>query len=450
MRKFFTRGVVAVLLTSLTLTPVAMAQQAEPTLCTPSGFSLGFFNGVWNTPIEADSGAASLGVLVGTKHLAADTGQQEDIKTTTFYNTTGASAAATKMQDVAEVFQQRSRDINLDLSNRWELFWDIVHNDRSSAWDIMREVPGALTMANDLFEAVRAKEAAALASLASSPPTASDMAKHVTKIKGLITERKKLVWVAHSQGNLFMNRAYEAALTVATTDGSTVTGANVKAVHIAPASTTLKGQHTLADIDLVINALRITPGAVPPVNLLILPSLADVSGHMLVETYLDGTRGGRETVKGLIMPALDSVVAPKTNGATGFFTVTMTWDGGGDVDLHTFEPTGAHVYYSNKRGAIGNLDTDNTSAVGPEHYTASCSPDVVKAGTYRVGINNYARATGRTATVQVSTANEGEIFTTSLGVGTEKGSGGNSSPIQVVNIQVAQDATGKLKATIAR
>jgi hypothetical protein len=44
-----------------------------------------------------------------------------------------------------------------------------------------------------------------------------------------------------------------------------------------------------------------------------------ISGHMLIETYLDGARGGRETVKGMIMAALDTVLPPKTKGANGFF-----------------------------------------------------------------------------------------------------------------------------------
>lgn len=102
MRKFLKRSLVSMLMASIACSPTSMAQQAQsPSLCAPSGFSLGFFNGVWNTDIDADSGAAALGVLVGTKHLAADTAQQEDIKTTTFYNTTGSSIGATRLQDVA-------------------------------------------------------------------------------------------------------------------------------------------------------------------------------------------------------------------------------------------------------------------------------------------------------------------------------------------------------------
>ena len=125
----------------------------------------------------------------------------------------------------------------------------------------------------------------------------------------------------------------------------------------------------------------------------------------------------------------------------------MTWNGPGDVDLHTFEPTGAHVYYGARLGISGELDTDNTVALGPEHYYASCDSNVLATGTYQVGINNYYGATGRLATVQVATAKTGEIFTKTLGVGAQLGSAGNQSPIPVVSVTVSQDANGKYTAT---
>ena len=102
------------------------------------------------------------------------------------------------------------------------------------------------------------------------------------------------------------------------------------------------------------------------------------------------------------------------------------------------------------KGLAGELDTDNVIANGPEHYTASCDPSVLKPGIYRVGINNFAAATGRTATVQVSSALVGEIFTRSLDVGPELESKGNDAPIPVVNVQVVADATGKLGVKIVQ
>lgn len=79
-------------------------------------------------------------------------------------------------------------------------------------------------------------------------------------------------------------------------------------VHVAPASPTLRGEHVLANIDLVINGLRaLGPGAVPPINLWLHDRGGDPSGHTLVGTYLDGTCPARSHVQGMITHALDEV-----------------------------------------------------------------------------------------------------------------------------------------------
>ncbi len=104
--------------------------------------------------------------------------------------------------------------------------------------------------------------------------------------------------VAHSQGNLFMNHAYDHIL-------PTVTKDRVAAAHIAPASPTLRGDYILADIDLVINAIRIQGVTSVPDNNLGSPCVqSDVSGHTLIGTYLDGTRDGRGKIKAMIEVAM--------------------------------------------------------------------------------------------------------------------------------------------------
>jgi uncharacterized protein YfaP (DUF2135 family) len=113
----------------------------------------------------------------------------------------------------------------------------------------------------------------------------------------------------------------------------------------------------------------------------------------------------------------------------------------GDVDLHTFEPNGAHVYYAQATGTSGFLDTDNTVANGPEHYVATCDTSRLQTGSYRIAINNYSSATGRTATVQAASLVDGALLTVMLDVGPELGSGGNASPIGVMTVTVTRDVT---------
>ena len=140
-----------------------------------------------------------------------------------------------------------------------------------------------------------------LAQLMSHSPTAQDAAAHLAKLLALADEGDSFALVAHSQGNLFVNLAY---------DGLKANRSNVpvKVIHVAPASPTLRGPHLLADIDQVINGLRnFGFDTVPPINLWLPMSSADLSGHALVGTYLDATRQARAKVKALIDAALDAL-----------------------------------------------------------------------------------------------------------------------------------------------
>lgn len=411
--------------------PVFAANQTS-SVCTAKGYTLGFFNGVWNTRAQAISGREALRALVG------DSYNSEKIKYELFYNHTGSTAGGSGLQDIAEVFQQRALEIDSsgNLGKHWELFWESLSSKDTTFIDKIKSFfPNSSQLFSSLYTDLNSKILAGWSYFLSNPPTAADYAQHDTRLTALATEGQKLILVAHSQGNLFVNHAYDYI--------TPLVGVNSVAVaHIAPASSTLRGGYLLADIDLVINGLR-TQGlsSVPNVNLSLPTSVSDLSGHTLVGTYLDGSRPGRQAVEKLITNAVKGLVTPTTTGSIGSFTVTLTWDGSGDVDLHTFEPSGSHVYYSARAGVVGYLDVDNTNSLGPEHYYASCDSSVLQAGTYRVGINNYARATGRTATVQVSTPFAGVILNKTVGVGSERGSSGNQSPINVLNVDVSKDAT---------
>lgn len=414
------------------------AQVASGSLCVPTGYTMGFFNGVGNTVDEAADGLAALRALTGTNL------NSEPIQYEGFYNTTGSVAGATVLQDVAEVFIQRAKEIDAsgELGNRFEFFWESLSGKKTFTQRVIDFYPSSALLFEGLYTAVISKIVAGLSSLLSNPPTEANYATHNIRLQALALQRQKLMLVAHSQGNLFANHAYDYIV-------PTIGATSVQVAHIAPASPTLRGNYVLAFIDLVINGLRAQGfTSVPATNISVAelsPSMSDPSGHKLVDTYLDGgsSRGGRARVNSMINSAMQTLVTPTGSsvGNVGSFTVTLTWDGTGDVDLHTFEPNGAHSYYSNRAGQVGYLDVDNTSANGPEHYYASCDAAVLQAGTYRVGINNYSGATGRTATVQVSSSRDGTILTKTLGVGAQLGSGGNASPISVLNVMVTKNAT---------
>ena len=76
-------------------------------------------------------------------------------------------------------------------------------------------------------------------------------------------------------------------------------------VHVAPASPTLRGDHLLTDIDLVINGLRLTGlNSVPDVNINIPMSKIDPTGHGFEPTYLDKARAAYSRTIGMINTGL--------------------------------------------------------------------------------------------------------------------------------------------------
>ncbi len=123
---------------------------------------------------------------------------------------------------------------------------------------------------------------------------------------------------------------------------------------------------------------------------------------------------------------------------------TLTWDGVGDVDLHTTEPDGSQVFYAHPLSRTGYLDMDNVTGYGPEHYYASCNPENLQEGTYRISLANYARAEGRLATVQIISNVDGVLGTKRIVMGAETG---NIPGAHVFDVQVRRDGqSGRLRA----
>lgn len=427
MSKKFKLGLLALLLS---------APLGAKDLCVGTGYTFGFFNGVWNTQEQASKGMMLLSRLYGQTYNG------EPIQYEAFYNHTGSSAGATSAQDLAEVFIQRADEIDAsgELGKRWEYFWENLYGENRTLTDqIVELLPSSVSLIEQLYTNMSSQLVAAMSDLLSNPPTEADYATHNSRLDALALQQQKMMLVAHSQGNLFVNKGYDHIV-------STLGADSVKVVHIAPASPTLRGEHVLADIDLVINGLRIQGlDSVPPVTIALPFSSADLSGHTLADTYLDVSRAARGDIKTLVGDAMSSLIAPPTQGNAGSFTVTLTWDGPGDVDLHVTEPLGSHVYYGHASGESGYLDVDNTSAYGPEHYFATCDSSALAPGEYSVGINNYSRATGRVATIQAASSTGGVIATQRVTVGPELGSSGNYSPSSVFSILVAKDdATGNV------
>lgn len=262
-------------------------------------YTLGFFNGVWNTKDQADTGRDKLRVLIG------ETYNNEPVKYENFYNHTGSTVGSNGLQDLAETFIQRSAEIDKSgvMGKRFEYFWEFLGSSKPTFLDKITGIfPNAVSLFDALYTTFATKLAAIISGILSNPPTEADYATHNAQLDALAAAGQKLMLVGHSQGNLFMNHAYDHILPV-------VTKERVAVAHIAPASITINGDYVLTNIDLVINALRVQGGlAVPSNNLPPMPSSSDdVSGHTLIGTYLDGTRVGRASIKTMIEVAMEKM-----------------------------------------------------------------------------------------------------------------------------------------------
>lgn len=256
--------------------------------------TIGVFNGVWNTREQAGDGVAATRELIGLKH------GNTLLRYESFYNQTGSINGATGAQDIAEVFIQRSKELDGVLADRWEHYWELLsgrgRQEGSLTQRLLASFRDGATSLSGLFDSLISSMLAGfvkgLSEMMSSPPTQADMVTQLGKLQKLADEDHRFVLIAHSQGNLFVNVAYDGLR-------QSRPAAKASVVHVAPASPTVRGKHVLADIDEVINGLRnFGPWTVQNINLWLNDRGSDLSGHTYIGTYLDASRVARTTSDG--------------------------------------------------------------------------------------------------------------------------------------------------------
>jgi hypothetical protein len=287
------------------------AQTPTPTAPCVLGYTVGFFNGVWNTELDAMDGLNGVQDAVReTTGNPNDTYNHEDVTYQLLYNHTGSTVGDGKWQDVAEVFIQRAdaADSTGQLANDgFYMVWEFLNRGAGIVPLVSGQSPAFSAAVNQFVGDFTSAAASAVGYYTANPPTSQDYAAQQTELSTQASAGRRLVLVAHSQGNIFMDVGYDFIQPVV---GST----RVKAVHVAPASATVRGQYILSDNDLVINALRLVGGSssIQSNNIDIPFSSYDYSGHTLVATYLDVTRPGRAQTELLLNNAFVALTSPST------------------------------------------------------------------------------------------------------------------------------------------
>ena len=427
-------------LQSLSISTLSLGSlAATPSTCNVSvDYAIAYFNGIDNTFLQAGESILKLRSMYGSSYNG------KTLRYRRFYNPTDGL-----LTDLKEVFQQHAAELN----GRWELFMMMVNGNSNifSYVALLGLRSEAVSLTLDAFSTRIAQKLSS-----TDPNTAQIVSNFTTTLKGLLSEGTKVLGVGHSQGNFFLNSVYDQIQPTLAGRRSFLT------LHVGVPTATVHGPVFTYKEDAIISALRaLTGNSIPAGNyefglgsgavgvaqrIVKLASGYDFALHGFVKTYTNPHSETAALIRSAGLSQLAALEDPVTDGNPGLFTVVLTWNGSGDVDLHVFEPNTSHVFYANKVGTSGELDVDNVDANGPEHYYASCDPARVQQGLFHVGINNYAQATGRTATVQLLTRTR--VYPpVQLNVGPARGSSGNDSPLPVFDIQVATDQTGALVVT---
>jgi len=203
---------------------------------------------------------------------------------TLYYNDTEG------LSDFVEVFEQRLKEQSALLDGRFELFFEATRGEGQWWSELTKAMPALASLLASMVDAYSATSTRDFAASFIAPPEtyAEVSQRHRDQIDHAVGMGRKMLLFAHSQGNLFVNAAYNHAVARSDFD-------SVRVVHVAPASPSLSGGHTLADLDLVINGLRLAGAVAPntdriPGWLLRPPGLngkSDFVGHGLLEIYLN-------------------------------------------------------------------------------------------------------------------------------------------------------------------
>jgi|GEM_PF-5454130 len=263
----------------------------------------------------------------------------------------------------------------------------------------------------------------------------TDYKDHNKLIKKHINNNAKLLFIAHSQGNLFVHNAYRYAEAIHKPN-------SVFTLHIGSASRKLSGDYILVDKDYIIKALS-KLGYVPEPNISI-PfynpldgSNRDFLGHSLVGTYLNPKLPAPITaITNYVNEYIDIFEQEMTAENSKIndkpiFTATLSWHGFfNDALLHTIKPDGTIYMLGDPPKGFGRASLN---------YLPKC--EHIQTGIYIFNITN--NAANRTATFTIKDFDGKQLHSKNISF---KQNRNNLTPIG--KLSITEDAAGYLNITI--
>lgn len=347
-----------------------LAENAGASICDRKETVVYFGNGIKNLETDANK---SKDILRRRLQAVQPPEEFELLDFKLSYNPTGGA--------IRDLFESTIQSLTLDASRFWRILWG---HEFMPDW-----------FAEKLLILATAFDKSSLV-------TSDSLGNHVSAYTAKIAEGKKVLLVAHSQGVFFGNLAYNlldgdqrlsfGMVAVANPDSSVLDDSSAEAPY-----TTLENDKV---IQAIITARILLPPQPMEPNTANLELSADSLQHSFTTAYMaEGTISNTQVVDD-ILAALASVVTPRQVVDSGIINVMLTWGSAPDVDLHVYEPNGSHVFWYNMDGISGELDVDDTSKWGPEHYRVlTC--DMLEEGFYRIGLDYYLGDLPEVAVLQV-------------------------------------------------
>ena len=145
----------------------------------------------------------------------------------------------------------------------------------------------------------------------------SDLQSILTDIRSDMTAGQKILLIGHSQGCLYANEIFSKLTTGI--DAIAKTAVGIVAI-ASPADYVVKGGYLTSTNDQIIGLLRLAGFSVLSSNITISLTTKDLSGHGLLEVYLNPDLEGYADVLNLINTVLDSLYFPSGGLHPGTWT----------------------------------------------------------------------------------------------------------------------------------
>ncbi len=256
-----------------------------------------------------------------------------------------------------------------------------------------------------------------------------------------LKEGRRVLLIAHSQGNLFADQAIQAL--------KSEYSKNIGMIGLASPAAKLNNNsvYYTAHDDGVINGTRILNNILPSNisnNLGLINDKRDFMNHEFLPSYFKENLPSRKKINENINSSVLNLNFPKTQLGSGAITVTMEWGEEKDLDLQIIEPNSQNVHWFLNKGKSGIMDLDDKDKFGPEHYYIPC--DTLATGTYKINTNYYEGKKTEKARVQISTA-DGKTISFQKELPKALGYLGIDNPTPIATINVLKE-NGKYKYVV--